>query len=250
MEPTNLSPADVSNSGERIGEWDRPELWKSHLDRYRFARRFAGPTSRVLDCVCGSGYGSHLLATRAGSVDGVDLADVAVSFARARYPRPNLRFTTASAYTLPFPDGAFDLGCCFETIEHVPDPRALVAEARRVIAPGGTWIVSTPNRLASGLGPGEKPSNPFHVFEWSLGEMDACLREAFPTIRYFVQRVRSRNKLRPLYVRSKLSRLVGIPDVVELGGADVWAERLETAEAWMPEILIAVCGDQKGPVDS
>jgi SAM-dependent methyltransferase len=51
---------------------------------------------------------------------------------------------------LPFRDGAFDVVVTLETIEHVLDPDALLAEAHRLLAPGGTLILSTP-RLDSFL---------------------------------------------------------------------------------------------------
>ncbi len=59
----------------------------------------------------------------------------------------NLAFEQASCTALPYGDGAFDLVVAFEVIEHLEDWRDFLREVRRVLAPAGQFIVSTPNRL-------------------------------------------------------------------------------------------------------
>jgi ubiquinone/menaquinone biosynthesis C-methylase UbiE len=51
----------------------------------------------------------------------------------------------ASSGSLPFPDASFDLVTCNMVFEHLPDPRAILQEMSRVLAPGGTLMVHTPN---------------------------------------------------------------------------------------------------------
>jgi 2-polyprenyl-3-methyl-5-hydroxy-6-metoxy-1,4-benzoquinol methylase len=48
---------------------------------------------------------------------------------------------------LPFADGSFDVVVCTEVIEHVAAPRRAVGELARVLAPGGTLVLTTPNRV-------------------------------------------------------------------------------------------------------
>ena len=48
---------------------------------------------------------------------------------------------------LPYPDGAFDVVTCSEVVEHVENPRRLMREAWRVLKPGGTLVMTTPNVL-------------------------------------------------------------------------------------------------------
>ncbi len=48
---------------------------------------------------------------------------------------------------LDLPDAAFDVALSYETLEHVPDPRTFVSELARVLKPGGTLVLTTPNRL-------------------------------------------------------------------------------------------------------
>lgn len=63
----------------------------------------------------------------------------------------------------------------FETIEHLNEHRAYLSECQRVLAPGGIFICSTPNRRAY-LG---TLHSPFHVLEFSLPEFSLLLMEYF-----------------------------------------------------------------------
>ena len=132
-------------TGERLipGEVDI-DLLNEHMARYHFAVRLARG-KRVLDAGCGAGYGSAELADVAESVTGIDIAPEAIAFARAHYERPNLSFEEASCTGLPFGDASFDLVVAFEVIEHLEDWKGFLHEVRRVLAPSGQLIVSTPN---------------------------------------------------------------------------------------------------------
>ena len=155
-------------TGERVipGQVDI-DLFNEHMARYAFAARLARG-KRALDAGCGAGYGSAELARAAQSVVGVDCAADAVEFARANYQAANLAFEQASCSALPFGDGAFDLIVAFEVIEHLPDWREFLQEARRTLAPNGQFIVSTPNKAYYGESRGFQGENPFHVHEFEF----------------------------------------------------------------------------------
>ena len=118
-------PRTLSNRGERLVDGDEPGQRRNHEARYLFARRFIAPESWVLDCACGSGYGTAILAAHVGSagfVHGLDVSRTATAHCRKAHRSPNVEFKTGSAEKLPFPDASFDAYCCFETLEHVPNP--------------------------------------------------------------------------------------------------------------------------------
>ena len=145
-------------------------------------RRYLGPPpKRVIDVGCGFGsYGRGLLA------DGYDWMGVEVSDADcAELARLNLPHRHADGKTLPFADASFDAALCLEVLEHIEEPRAFLAEIRRV-APHQV-IVSVPNCELLGY-LWDHLATPWHMLEathtnfftrWSLG---ALLREFYPHV--------------------------------------------------------------------
>ena len=174
-------------TGERVipGEVD-VDLLNEHIARYTFAARLARG-KRVLDAGCGAGYGSADLARAAESVVGVDRAPEAIAFARAHYAAHNLTFEEASCEALPQSDGSFELVVAFEVIEHLEDWRGFLREARRVLAPNGQLVVSTPNKLYYTESRGAEGANPFHVHEFEFEEFRSELNAVFPHVSLFLE---------------------------------------------------------------
>src|SRR5580698_2824894 len=119
-----LSYEAVSNQGERVLEGDREELVQEHISRYQFAVRYISTSpvvapGLVLDCACGSGYGTAVLAKKAETVVGIDISDVAIDYARNHYRQKNVAFQVGSAEDLPVSTDSVELFISFETIEHV-----------------------------------------------------------------------------------------------------------------------------------
>jgi 2-polyprenyl-3-methyl-5-hydroxy-6-metoxy-1,4-benzoquinol methylase len=165
-------------TGERmiIGKSDRATE-KQHLARYQFVKKLAAG-KRVLDAGCGSGYGSHILSEVAESVTGIDIAAEAIECASKNYSRSNLSYLNVDATNTGLPDQSFDMIVSFEVVEHIPDPGAYLSELKRLLKPGGSLVISTPNRLLTSPG-SEKPFNPFHVYEWTMDEFKGILAEHF-----------------------------------------------------------------------
>jgi SAM-dependent methyltransferase len=189
----------VEFTGERVipGQVDA-DLLNEHLARYAFAARLARG-KRVLDAGCGAGYGAAELAESAFSVVGADIAADAVAFAREHYPLPHLAFEQASCTALPHPDAAFDLVVAFEVIEHLPGWRDFLLEVRRVLAPTGQFIVSTPNKLYYAESRSRAGANPFHVHEFEFDEFRAELSAFFPHISLFLENHVEGVAFRPLH---------------------------------------------------
>lgn len=98
---------------------------------------------RILDVGCGMGMYVARLRQFSDDVYGVDIDPDKV--AEASVWLPNLQVSPAEE--LPFDDATFDVILLNEVIEHVDDDRRAIAEAYRVLAPGGHIVIYAPNRL-------------------------------------------------------------------------------------------------------
>ncbi len=174
-------------TGERVvpGEVEA-DLWNEHFGRYAFAARLSR-MKRVLDAGCGMGYGSAELARVAASVVGVDISRDAVASARECYGLPRVTFLQGSCASLPFRAAAFDLVVAFEGFGPREEWREFLIEARRVLAPGGQCLISTPNRDYYSDSRGRTGPNPYHVHEFSFEEFRQELLAVFPHVALFLQ---------------------------------------------------------------
>jgi SAM-dependent methyltransferase len=144
-------------------------IYLFHIAAYDFAAARVPAQSRVLDYGCGTGYGSLHLAEAGCDVVGVDVSEAAVRYAAARYDSPDVAFEAirpVEEQRLPFDDESFDAVVSFQVIEHVPSVDAYLAEAARVLRPGGTFICATPDRETR-LFARQRPWNRWHLEEFS-----------------------------------------------------------------------------------
>ncbi len=112
--------------------------------RRRFLHSEVRPGDRVLDLGCGTGTFTAVLAQAGATAVGVEVADAALR--RARRAHPELDFRNAPIDgPLPFEDNTFDLVWASEVIEHVADTARWLSEVRRVLAPRGRLLITTPN---------------------------------------------------------------------------------------------------------
>ena len=174
-------PTEPASHRERIAigsdGWKDPDVLVD-VERYRFACQFVG-AKRVLDIACGLGYGAHLLLREghAAAVIAVDSSPETIGTARSEYSSDRLKFEVGTAESIPLPDCSVDVAVSIETFEHLPEPRLLLTELRRVLAPGGKAIISTPrNESAERV----RPSNPFHLREYSWDEFGQIVQTVFP----------------------------------------------------------------------
>ncbi len=111
---------------------------------------------RVLDLACGPGVFTRPLAGQTdGVVVGLDLSRPMLSHARKRLQRegiPNVLLVRASAFSLPFADGAFRYVNCCGALHLFDRPEAALEEIGRVLAPGGFLSVQTTIRPARSVG--------------------------------------------------------------------------------------------------
>lgn len=105
---------------------------------------------RILDIGCGTGYFTGLLRKRfkRSHIVALDMAGSMTKAAKMkhshRFPwQAKTQFATADALTLPFDNAGFDLVCSNLTMQWVANPKQMLAEMRRVLAPGGLMLLST-----------------------------------------------------------------------------------------------------------
>lgn len=93
--------------------------------------------TRLLDVACGTGVASAQAAAAGARVTGVDFSPEMIAEARRRHPA--IEFQDADAEALPFPAASFDAVVANFGIHHVERPERAIGEARRMLAPGGTF---------------------------------------------------------------------------------------------------------------
>jgi SAM-dependent methyltransferase len=155
----------------------------AHVVRYALAAELVRPGDTVLDCACGLGYGTAVLAARSRGARfiGVDVDAGVIDYAAANYGGAGIEFRAGDAALLAgIPDASVDLVVSFETLEHVTDWQAAIAAFRRVLRPDGRLIVGVPDRWVDKTGLDPNPYH-LHVFDWqklSDGLADTFILEA------------------------------------------------------------------------
>jgi 2-polyprenyl-6-hydroxyphenyl methylase/3-demethylubiquinone-9 3-methyltransferase len=146
--PPRRAPNDLRQYDDLVAEWWRPEGAFAALHWLARARGSlipppSRPGAELLDVGCGGGLLAPHVPPGYRHV-GVDLQETALAVAAEHGVEP----VRADAADLPFDDGRFDVVVAGEVLEHVTDLDGVVAEALRVLAPGGTFVCDTINATA------------------------------------------------------------------------------------------------------
>jgi SAM-dependent methyltransferase len=114
------------------------------LDRFKaYYGIEQGPGTRFLDVGCGLGRSLYLASLLGCSVSGTEMDADAVAFCQARLPNADVR--QGDLLQQRFPADHFDFILLYHVIEHLRDPVSYLREIHRILKPGGTVCVGTPN---------------------------------------------------------------------------------------------------------
>jgi len=187
-------------TGERVvtPEGGFNPTWQRHVAAYRLMEPRFGP-GRLLDLGCGIGHSFHLLAPR--ETVGVDIAPEALE-------GQDRETVVADMRELPFEDDSFDSLLSVHSLEHVPDPERVIAQASRVLGAGGTAVFVTPNRLT--FGRPDEIIDPFHYIEFDASQLEQLCRAGFGQVE--VAGIAGSDRYMELHdaERAKLDRLLGM----------------------------------------
>jgi len=126
----------------------------------------------VLEVGCGQGRGFDLLIPGARTFTAVDKIKPVIDRLRKKYPAARLISMNIPPLT-GLPDNAYDLVVSFQVIEHIAEDVLFLQEIHRVLKPGGTALLTTPNRRLS------LTRNPWHVREYLPDELVLLARRIF-----------------------------------------------------------------------
>jgi len=145
----------------------------------------AGLDDTVLDVACGPGLVVCALAAVVRHATGIDVTPAMIERARALAAEKglaNVAWQVGDVLPLPYPDGAFSLVVSRFAFHHFPEPRAVLAEMKRVCAPGGRVALvdvaaSEDPAKAAALTRMAKLRDPSHVRALTLAELEGLFAE-------------------------------------------------------------------------
>lgn len=157
----NVSAAEIARFNQLASRWWDPDGESRPLHDLNpvrvgyIAARSDLRDARVADVGCGGGLLSEALVRAGASVTAIDLGEKVIEIAKLHLYESQLqvdyRVQSSADLAAAEPD-AFDVVCCLELIEHVPDPQALVNDLAGMLKPGGRLFMSTINRTPAAFG--------------------------------------------------------------------------------------------------
>ena len=152
---TNVDPQEIAKFEALASRWwDRSSEFKPLHDINPLRANYIDEHSpvagkRLVDVGCGGGILAEAMAQRGADVTGIDMGEAPLSVARLHQVESGVevdyQHSTAEQLAAREPE-SFDIVCCLEMLEHVPDPSAVIAACATLAKPGAALYFSTINR--------------------------------------------------------------------------------------------------------
>ncbi|MFT6866737.1 MAG: ubiquinone/menaquinone biosynthesis C-methylase UbiE [Cyclobacteriaceae bacterium] len=128
----------------------------------------------MLELGCGEGRGVELLAPKADSYLALDKIAEVINELKEKYP--NFSFESSVFPPMRIADDSFDTIVTFQVIEHIQDDALFLKEIQRILRPGGTALISTPNIKMT------LSRNPWHTREYTGDELKTLASKYFKEV--------------------------------------------------------------------
>lgn len=151
----NLDPQEIAKFSDlAIHWWDlEGELKTLHqLNPIRLGyieEKIGLHDKRVIDIGCGGGILSESMANAGAKVTAIDMNQKVIEVAKLHQmeSKSNVNYLLTDAETMATAEPlSYDIVTCFEMLEHVPDPAAIITASAKLLKPGGVFFFSTLNR--------------------------------------------------------------------------------------------------------
>ncbi|MCB1737073.1 MAG: class I SAM-dependent methyltransferase [Gammaproteobacteria bacterium] len=191
-----MTNVDFQSVTELAGDEVTSEQVERICHRYTWAASYCEGRD-VLEVACGTGQGLGYLASVANSLVAGDFSESILDIARHHYGE-RIALRQFDAQQMPYDDASLDVVILFEALYYIPDADRFVAEARRVLRPGGQVLIATANKDLFDFNP-----SPFSHTYYGVVDLGALFsRHGFAT-RYFghlpIREISGRQKLlRPI----------------------------------------------------
>ena len=155
MTDDNVDPAEIHKFAQLASRWWDPEsefkpLHQINPLRLDFIDRHSPlDGKKALDVGCGGGILAEAMALRGAEVTGIDMGEAPLEVARLHALESGVavEYRQITAEALAAEQSAqWDIVCCLELLEHVPDPASVVTACAALVKPGGAVYFSTINR--------------------------------------------------------------------------------------------------------
>jgi 2-polyprenyl-3-methyl-5-hydroxy-6-metoxy-1,4-benzoquinol methylase len=140
---TDAGRAAAFGADRSLTSVDRFGIWLSQRSIRRAVGDFAG--KRVADLGCG--HEATLVRTLLPSLASATLVDITLGADLKHHPKIHAIEGTLPDAICDLPTASFDVVLCISSLEHLSQPDVTAAECRRLLAPGGVFLVNVPNWL-------------------------------------------------------------------------------------------------------